>query len=324
MEPKIIEIKLARFHEINVIALYLSLLGWIIAISVLLYLNLSNEGSDFFYKPISAILLIAITINGISNIWFALIKEFGLDTIIKTVFSLAFGLIGLSAISADPNAITYFIISTLAYLAIIGGIYTYYFVFKEKLTAKEKPITTDVSIRGIQSIFFTGQNDYKYVRRCNLENKSPAKKFEARFVRYLERKLKRNIYSMFGDNVNYWRFATHDDYVDFIICAQNFNITKPVNAKNKWLLRIRESAPYTFSKWISAHFPEGSGVTRTLISGHVQVQFPSSALISEDEFFKVDIPALTDESFMLAAIGDYHQKQAEAEWKMFNSKTKTH
>lgn len=324
MELRVLEIKLARFHEINVIALYFLLLGWIIAISVLLYLNLSNEESDFFYKPVSATLLIAITLNGISNIWFALIKEFGLDTILKTVFALGFGLVGLSAIKADANSANYFIFSTLAYSAIIGGIYAYYFVFKKKLKAKEAPITTDVSIRGIQSVIFTGQNNYKYVRRCNLESKSPAKKFEDRFVRYLERKLKRNVYSMFGDNVNYWRFATPTGNVDFIICANNFNLKPPLKTNHTWLLRIREEEPCTFIKWIGAHFPQGCAVTRKLINGCVQVQFPSNVLDSENEFFKADIPALTDEDFEEAFIGAIRQKKTEIESMVITPSTKVH
>jgi len=324
MELKVLEIKLARFHEINVIALCFSLLGWIIAISILLYLNLSNEDSDVFYKPISAILLTSITINGISNIWFAIIKELGLDTILKTAFALAFGLIGLSAINVDANSSHYFIFSTLAYSALIGGIYAYYFIFKKASKAKEIPVTTDASIRGIQSVIFTGQNNYKYVRRCNLESKSPAKDFETRFVRYLERKLKRNIYSMFGDNVNYWRFATPAGNVDFIICANNFNLKSQVNTKNTWLLRIREEEPCTFIKWIGEHFPQGSAVTRKLIDGYMQVQFPSSALNSEDEFFKTVIPALTDEDFTKANIEAYHQKRTEGEWGSIKLDSKVH
>ena len=324
MDLKVLEIKLARFHDINVIALYLLLLGWIIAISVLLYLNLSNEESDFFYKPVSATLLIAITINGFSNIWFGVIKELGLDTIVKTVFALGFCLVGLSAIKSDANSTHYFIFSTLAYSAIIGGIYTYYFVFQKKLKAKIIPITTDVSIRGIQSVIFTGQNNYKYVRRCNLESQSPAKKFEDRFVRYLERKLKRNIYSMFGDNVNYWRFSTPTGNVDFIICANNFNLKHPLKTNNIWLLRIREEEPCTFIKWVGAHFPQDSAVTRKLIDGCVQVQFPSSALPLENDFFKAEIPALTDEDFEAAHIDAYHQKRAEAEWGTIKPSTKMH
>lgn len=324
MEFKVLEIKLARFHEINVSALYLSLIGWIIAISILLYLNLSNEESDFFYKPVSATLLIAITINGFLNIWFGIIKELGLGTILKTAFALGFGLVGLSAIKADANSTNYFIFSTFAYSAIIGGIYTYYFVFKKKLKAKETPITTDVSIRGIQSVIFTGQNNYKYVRRCNLESKSPAKKFEDKFIRYLELKLKRNIYSMFGDNVNYWRFATPIGNVDFIICANNFNLKPPLQTINTWLLRIREEEPCTFTKWIGEHFPQGSAVTRKLIDGRVQVQFPSSALNSEYEFFKAEIPALMDEDFEAAHIVAYPQKRTEAEWETIRPSTKMH
>jgi hypothetical protein len=307
-----------------VIALYLSLIGWIVAISILLYLNLSNEESDFFYKPISAMLLTSITINGISNIWFALIKEFGLDSILKTAFALAFGLIGLSAIKADANSTHYFIFSTLAYSAIIGGIYAYYFVFKKKLKEKETPITTDVSIRGIQSIIFTGQKDYKYVRRCNLENKSPAKKFETRFVRHLERKLKRNIYSMFGDNVNYWRFATPTGNVDFIICATNFNLKPPLKTNNTWLLRIREEEPCTFIKWIGEHFPQGSAVKRKLIDGCVQVQLPSGVLNSDSEFFKAEVPVLTDDDFEEEYIGAYIRKKAEIESRVMQPSSKIH
>lgn len=318
MELKVLEIKLARFHEINVIALYLSLLGWILAISTLLYLDLSNEESDFFYKPVSAILLTSITINGISNIWFAIIKEFGLDTILKTTFALAFGLIGLSAIKSDANSTHYFIFSTLAYCAIIGVIYAYYFVFKKKLKKKEAPVTTDASIRGIQSIIFTsvGQSDYKFVRRCNLESKSPAKKFEDKFVRYLERKLKRNIYSMFGDNVNYWRFATPLGNVDFIICATNFNLKAPLKTSNTWLLRIREEEPCTFTHWISSHFPQGCAVTRNLIGGYVQVQFPSSALNSDSDFFKAEVSTLTDDDFEDDMLIAYRRKKAKTDSKI--------
>jgi len=112
----------------------------------------------------------------------------------------------------------------------------------------------------------------------------------------LEKKTGANIFSMFGDGTNYWKFNMRGSHIEFIIIANGFNTTRTLKAEHKWILRIREAKPTVFTQWIAEHCPANQGIKRKLSGGIVQTQFVFQTSYGENDFFNAEVSVLGEDS----------------------------
>lgn len=82
-------------------------------------------------------------------------------------------------------------------------------------------------------------DSFKLVYRNNIYNKSSAKIFEGRLIRYLEKKLGKIPVAMSGDGCDYWRINLEGYLIDLMVVGTGFNTRIKLKDDESWLLRIR-------------------------------------------------------------------------------------
>jgi len=169
---------------------------------------------------------------------------------------------------------------------------------------------------------YSGGEDYRLVKR-HADPGTEASRFQARLLRYIERKTGRKLYAFSGDGCDYWKLADEDSDLQLMVIGPGFNTRSGPRPDNPWILRIRESAPWRYSKWLEAHFPEGCGQHRELPGGLRQTQLSARCLKDSRDFFAQDIepphragspdPGLTPEQALLLIAGLRGEDDADAD-----------
>jgi hypothetical protein len=283
---------LHRLQSLSGRLLRLIFLLLILDIGLLALLTPSDQLAEPLFRTGFSLMVLALLVWGGLSLPMLISRRSDLGDALRVVPALLFGGIGLQVVSRDIQGMVWPGLAALLYLLLGLGLHLWSRRGSgrqtERSAAREQD--NDPGIRGSVSIFMTGSDSYKLVRR-HPDPGTEASRFQARLLRYIEKKTGRRLLAFSGDGCDYWRVPSELSQIELMVIGPGFNTRTPPAADNPWILRIRETEPYRFTGWINEHFPEGCAVVRHLPGGKRQTQFSARCLKEPAEFFRQQVEA---------------------------------
>ncbi len=285
---------LDRWLPLSANLLRLAFLLLVLDIGLLALLDSQEELAESLFRTGFALMALALLSWAVAKLLSLFVERFDLGDAIRVALSLLFGGIGLQVVMRDDRGSYWLVLAALIYLLLGLALW---FRSRRKQPgpgreedAPEHEQDNDPGIRGSVSIFMTGSDSYRLVKRHD-DPDTPASRFQARLLRYVERKTGRRLLAFSGDGCDYWRVPSELSQIELMVIGPGFNTRTPPAEGTDWILRIRETAPFRFGEWMAKHFPEGCAVTRELPGGKRMTQFSSRCVEDERAFFRQEIDA---------------------------------
>ncbi len=260
----------------------------LLAVVVLLFLfDAPDEVAEYIFRSGFALFTLALLGYASMQWLYGLRQAFSMTALLYSLGAALLGLALLKIVVEDPLGRGYLLTAAIVYglLALAAVAVLKRHGRRDRMQREQD---NDPGVRGSVSIFQTGSQDYRLVRR-HADPGTEASHFQTRLLRYIERKTGRKLYAFSGDGCDYWKLADDDSDLQLMVIGPGFNTRSRLRPDNPWILRIRESAPWRYSKWLEAHFPEGCGRRRELPGGLLQTQLSARCLGGIRDFFAQDI-----------------------------------
>ena len=306
----------------NISRLYLRWLFMVLIIAIVIVFILQSIKIDawvtlqvLIYAVVSGLLIYAPL-----NLYFGAWRKMCPFELARSLIGLLISGTGISMLFQQPMPPLYSVVGgCLITVVTIYGMHRYCIRIQQQEEIKSKiaenevtselcqsPISDnrpsdDASIRGKAAIFQYGDNKYYLSDRQHTGKNTAAERFERKFIRFLEHAFEVPILAYQGTGVHYWMFQPKGlpGPIEFIVIGHEFNTACSLKNEQRWLLRVRESKPGWFSRWIGQLFPSGITTERDL-GAYIQTQFSSinvddKALFRQSLSLPVVVHELTEE-----------------------------
>ncbi len=269
------------------------LLALVVVLSLFLF-DAPDAIGTWLFRSVFTLFAVALIGYAVVQVVIGLRLEFSAGAVVYLALALLFGLTGLKIVSMDADGGWYLLIAGVSYPLLFAGL-----VYWQRRGAARRSVSSrqgtpreqdnDPGIRGSVSVFMTGSDSYRFVHR-HPDPDTRASRFQQKLLRYIERKLNRQLVAFSGDGCDYWRVPSEISRIELMVIGNGFNTRSRLADGNPWILRVCETEPYRFTDWIARHFPDGCAMTRKMPDGRQRTQFAGRCIDDERAFFRQEIP----------------------------------